>query len=408
MTLFWATIEDGGDRTYRQLVTEVNDRTVLPSVVYSDDPWDVFTALVKSIVVDRSVTVLDPALSAQTIEELGFEDELTEQESVEETDFDSPAALIDTVFERQSWEVTLYTSGTTGTPKPVTQSLGDLTRNVRREPRTRDATWAFAYNPTHIAGLQVFFQAFGNLNPMVYIFESSPIAIADALSEYGVTHLSATPTFYRLKVLQSDSTFPAVERITTGGEKFQSDLVAKIERQFPNAELRNIYALTEAGTILESDGATFEIGDDDRVDVSDDGELLIHESLIGRTPEVTDDEWYQTGDLVETVEPGRIEFVGRDDDLVNIGGYEVNTATVEAAIRGLDEVVDVVVSTRSNSVTGTMLVADVELTSKVDASERSAEIKSTLQERLPSHEVPRLISVVENIDTSRTGKKQRE
>ena len=64
----------------------------------------------------------------------------------------------------------MFTSGTTGQPKKVVHSIQTLTRSVRRGEKYNNQIWAYAYNPTHMAGLQVFFQAFENLNTLINVF----------------------------------------------------------------------------------------------------------------------------------------------------------------------------------------------------------------------------------------------
>jgi len=56
----------------------------------------------------------------------------------------------------KSWKIGLYTSGTTGRPKKVYHTFASLTRNVKTGDKYADNVWAFAYNPTHVAGVQVF------------------------------------------------------------------------------------------------------------------------------------------------------------------------------------------------------------------------------------------------------------
>ena len=65
----------------------------------------------------------------------------------------------------------MFTSGTTGVPKSIEHSMESLTRNIKIDTKFLNNVWGFAYNPTHMAGIQVFFQAFFNKNTIVKIFE---------------------------------------------------------------------------------------------------------------------------------------------------------------------------------------------------------------------------------------------
>ncbi len=94
------------------------------------------------------------------------------------------------------WKVTLYTSGTTGIPKKVTHNFNSITRFVKISERNTNSIWGFAYNPTHMAGIQVFFQALLNGNAIVRLFGLSANEIHREINENFITHISATPTFY--------------------------------------------------------------------------------------------------------------------------------------------------------------------------------------------------------------------
>jgi acyl-coenzyme A synthetase/AMP-(fatty) acid ligase len=77
------------------------------------------------------------------------------------------------------------------------------------------------YNPTHMAGIQVFFEALLNPNTMVRLFGLAKDDVFRAITKYNITHISATPTFYRLLLL-ANKVFMNVNRITSGGEKFDT------------------------------------------------------------------------------------------------------------------------------------------------------------------------------------------
>lgn len=66
--------------------------------------------------------------------------------------------------------MTLFTSGTTGLPKSVSHSFASITRQVKKSERHINDIWGFAFNPTHMAGLQVFFQALLNKNSIIRLF----------------------------------------------------------------------------------------------------------------------------------------------------------------------------------------------------------------------------------------------
>jgi acyl-coenzyme A synthetase/AMP-(fatty) acid ligase len=115
-------------------------------------------------------------------------------------------------------EITLFTSGTTGFTRKFTHPLKNLIRKINISDERKNDVWGFAFNPTHVAGVQVFFQAILNQNLLVNVFMESKDFVINAINEYKITNLSSTPTFYRL-LLPLDQTFNSVKKITIGGDR---------------------------------------------------------------------------------------------------------------------------------------------------------------------------------------------
>ncbi len=125
-------------------------------------------------------------------------------------------------------EITLFTSGTTGFTRKFTHPLKNLIRKINVSEERKNDVWGFAFNPTHVAGVQVFFQAILNQNLLVNVFLAPKDFIIDSIKQYKITNLSSTPTFYRL-LLPLKESFDSVTKITVGGEKSDSHLISEIE-----------------------------------------------------------------------------------------------------------------------------------------------------------------------------------
>ena len=411
MTVFWIDEARDVQLSYEDLITELTEREYRHPVVYTEDPSEVLIEILLAILGDTELTVLDAEFSTETLASLGYEGDVgSNTQPAPEVELDSPAELAAEIDDADDqWTLTLYTSGTTGTPSAVDQTLAGLTRSVRQSDRFSNHVWAFAYNPTHFAGLQVFFQAVLNCNPMIYIFEQPAKNIGDMIDEYGITHISATPTFYRLRLQQLSDSYESVVRLTSGGEKFEPSLQQSLEKIFPDAKFRNVYAITEAGSLLESDGELFQIPEErsDKIRITEDNELVVHKSLLSKSvSDSLDGDWFHTGDLIEYVDGDRFRFVGRRSDFVNVGGYRVNPHEVEEYINTVDEVGAAVVSARESSVTGHILVAEIQPTEDVDPDVVKSAVKDKVDE-LERWKQPRVIDVVDCIDQSRSGKRVR-
>ena len=404
---------DGQETTYEQLINDINKQTSLKRYVKKSDPYEILKDIVVSLVAEERIILLDSDFTEEEVKNLGLSvEELNEEVVLKKDKISSCDELLAKIQKSDNrWEIVLYTSGTTGRPKRVAHKLDSITRGTKVSEKYRENVWAFAYNPTHFAGLQVFFQAFYNQNPMIYIFDVNRKEVENVLRRYNVTHISATPTFYRSILPYIREVVPSVERATMGGEKYDKNLEAQLLKVFPNADVRNVYASTEAGSIFSAKGDIFSISPRiaDKVRFAEDGELLIHKSLLGESDTFQlDEDWYRTGDIVEMIDESHFKFVSRKTEMINIGGYKVNPHEVEDEIKKIDGVVDVIVKARSNRITGNILVAEVKINDGIDKREKEKEITKILEKRLQSWKIPRIFTFVDNIELTRTGKKVRK
>ena len=97
----------------------------------------------------------------------------------------------------ESGNITILTSGTTGTPKAISHSWSTLSRPVRYNATYVGTRWLQGYSMNLYAGMQVFLQSFLNWATLVVPSSSSPEDIARTLAEDRVEYASGTPTFWR-------------------------------------------------------------------------------------------------------------------------------------------------------------------------------------------------------------------
>ncbi len=392
--------------TYSRLLSDVNGVTVIKEYGYTPNLYDTFVSVITAIVHNENLTLIDSGLSAQELENLHISDEdIIRSKACSQLNLQTVEELITLICKQTTWSLTLFTSGTTGIPKQVSHPLSSLIRAVRSSDKHIKDIWGYAYNPTHIAGLQVFFQALLNANPLINLFEAPRDIVLSLINQYQITHISATPTFFRL-LLPLTEQCNSIIKLTSGGEKFDTNLSANLLQAFPNASLRNVYASTEAGTILESRDDVFSIIDE-AVCIITMGELYIHKSLLGVSAEATamTSDWYATGDMVEVIEtnPLKFRFVNRKNEMINVGGYKVNPYDVEQAMETHSCVLQAYVYGKPNPVLGSILMADV--VSSVSVTER--ELREYLAPLLQPYKIPRIINFVESIPLTRTGKLKR-
>jgi acyl-coenzyme A synthetase/AMP-(fatty) acid ligase len=259
-----------------------------------------------------------------------------------------------------------------------------------------------------MAGTQVFFQALMNQSTMVNVFGEPREIVYQQIERYGITHISATPTFYRM-LMPFEKAYPSVKRVTLGGEKSDKQLYEHICKIFPNAKVNNVYASTEAGSLFAAKDDCFQIPANirDKFRVEHD-ELLIHKSLLGQSDSFAfDGEYYHSGDLIEWVNEteGLFRFKSRKNELINVGGYKVNPGEVEDAINAIEGVQQSLVYGRANSILGNIVVAEVKLVE--GAALTDLDIRKVLANQLQDFKVPRKIQIVNELSMTRTGKLKR-
>ena len=265
-----------------------------------------------------------------------------------------------------SSKIVMNSSGTTGKKKKIICSWGQILRNISYKKKYSDNIWALAYNMNHYAGLQVLLQAFLNFNILVDISESKVKNIFLKLKKYKITNISATPTFYRKLLMQSKGKNNILNRISVGGEISNKNLFINLKKLFPIAKVLNIYASTEAGTILASKNEKFIRPSKLRSLVKiKNGMLLIHKSIVAKNINgYINKNWYDSKDRVKLNNDGKFVFIGRESSFINTGGYKVNPEEIEDIMNKHPLIYDTRIFSRKNSFLGNVLLAEVVLKKK--------------------------------------------
>jgi acyl-coenzyme A synthetase/AMP-(fatty) acid ligase len=403
--LFYADLHQSC--SYSELIKKLNSTEKVVSNLYQYNEFDFFVNFLGGLLSSVDMVLLDNDFSAEEVEKVSgspYKEIVCSISALELVDLDDLLVRV----RKSSSKVCLFTSGTTGVPKTIEHSVESITRNIKSDNRFKESVWGFAFNPTHMAGIQVFFQAILNGNALVNIFGSSKQDIFKLIELYGISHISATPTFYRLLV-PSEKAFPTVKQITFGGEKSDKLLHQKVSEVFPDAKIRNVYASTEAGALFASrdDGFVIPIGLTDKIKI-EDGELIIHKSLLGNSSVFShENPWYATGDMVEILNEQKQIFriISRKSEIINVGGYKVNPNEVEMVLRSMKGIQESRVYGIPNSVLGNILCVDVV---KSDQAVTESDIKNFLVSSLQSFKVPRRVFFKDTIALSRTGKIDRK
>lgn len=336
-------------------------------------------------------------------------------------------SLSDTCHGSGTSSVTILTSGTTGKPKAAKHTWSSLARPIRRTASPSPQRWLLSYQPHLYAGLQVLLQCILNGGTLVIDDSHGDInALIRLMVERQVEYVSATPSYWRRLFLLGDPTalrsVPLVQ-ITLGGEVVDEVILNLLSDAFPSARIIHIYATTELGRCfsvtdrkpgfperflhqVSPDGIALRVDEDGELLVQSANRMLAYDAASAGGVTTTADGWTRTGDLVE-IRDGRVLFVGRRTDLMNVGGNKVSPLRVEQILREIPGVGDVRVFPKGSSIAGQLVACEIVPLGTTPVDELRRRIGEHCREHLASHERPRLVTFVDQIELTSAGKTRR-
>jgi len=342
----------------------------------------------------------------------------------------------------------LFTSGSTGEPKPVVtprraieatvESLRDLfgLSTSDRVLQFASLNWDTCFEeilPTLTAGACLVFDDeahTGSFPRLLRMVERERISVVDLPTAFWhelVHHLVEDrfplPGFLRLVII--------------GGEAVSAARLAEwCALDTAGVRLVNTYGCTETTLITHAVDLNGPLAPDPRPwdhtaqvpigrplphvvqHISEEGELFVGglclalgyrgmpQATAARFTDLDGTRFFQTGDRVSPLPDGMLVYQGRLDNEVKIRGIRVNPAEVEMHIAdhpAVSAVVVVGVAVADH----TALAAYVVPRPHADVSTLAADLRADLRARLPGHLVPSRISVVDELIHTPTGKVDR-
>ena len=323
-----------------------------------------------------------------------------------------PRPLTDPLPTAPGTAVVVATSGSTGTPKGVELTHDALRASTQASLARLGAApgdrWALALPTHHVAGLQVWLRAWaGGQDPVVV---DDVAVLTDGASEF----VSLVPTqlarwLDAISSADEAGPEPTGRRPATrptvllGGAAATPTLLAR-------AAAGGIHVVTSYGMSETGGGCVYDGVPLDGVEVrlGDDGRIALRSAVVaagyrGQGVPLTDaDGWFWTNDLGRFDAHGRLEVLGRADDVVISGGENVPLALVRTALATHPAVADVAVVGRPDPDWGQIVVA---LVVAAPGREPTPEdLRAHVRVGHPAAYAPRRVRIVDALPRDAMGK----
>lgn len=326
-------------------------------------------------------------------------------------------ALLEQLADSDRAGLILFSSGSSGTPKTCLLDLDALLETTRKE-RKSFTTLAFLLFD-HIGGINTMINMLGQGGTIVVPPNRTVATTAALIEAHHISLLPTSPTFLKM-LLMSDAVsrhdLSSLELITYGTEVMPQTTLEALQEAFPDVRLKQTYGLSEIGIVptrSKSPGSLWlEIGGTD-VDYEVRDNILwlrAPTAMLGylNAPSPFDsDGWLNTGDRVE-VDGTYLRILGRDSELINIGGEKVHPAEVENVLLEAPNIVDATVVARANPVMGSVLTAVVRLNVEESGRDLKKRLGQYCRERLEPHKVPMMFKISDGPLHSDRFKKNRD
>ncbi|CCG36471.1 AMP-binding enzyme family protein [Xanthomonas citri pv. mangiferaeindicae LMG 941] len=264
----------------------------------------------------------------------------------------------------------IFTSGSTGESKPVAIPWRQVSRCVasfvRQQPPGRDAVIAQRTTAIFAPAAKEWLIALACGIPLVIVPAEASVdmaALASLVERHAITHLHVVPS--QLRSLLANATrdrapWASLRCLVVAGEVLSPDLADTCHEVLPAVRLLDNYGCSELNDIYYADvQGTGTAVDNTRIYLLDEalahvpagvpGAIYVSGDSLGEGypghPGMTAAAWlpdpfsgipsdrmFRTGDMGRLRDDGRLELLGRRDDVVKINGCRVEPRQVEAAL----------------------------------------------------------------------------
>ncbi|MGH8647434.1 MAG: AMP-binding protein [Gammaproteobacteria bacterium] len=394
------------------------------AVISSERSLGLINELAKSATALKHIIVIDRPNLENTL----FFDDLIA--GTAET-FDTAETTIDTLA------VLLYTAGTTGTPKGVMLTHGNLYSNAEAASRLVENPGQVALGVlplSHSYGLTVMNTGFLTKTTVVLMRVYDTEEAFQLIERYKINAMTAVPTILSLMLNHPavDSyDLSSLQAVGCGAAPLPPEVLQAFVRRF-KCEVREGYGLSEAAPIVSAHrprrpiktgsvgeplpGVSVRIVDKEGKDLPAGaiGELLVcgpnvmkgYYGLAEESAETLREGWLHTGDMARQDGDGYLYLVERKKDLILRGGFNIYPREVEEVIIQHPAVLEAAVIGVPDAVFGEQVAAIVVV--KEGESLTEEELLGFCQKRLAKNKSPRFVHFASELPKNAIGRVMRK
>ena len=317
----------------------------------------------------------------------------------------------------KSSSITLFSSGTTGKPKMMTQNLGSIFEShlIPRNQKKLKILIFLLFD--HIGGLNTLISSIKKGMCLAISDSRNPDDIIKFISKAKINILPTTPTFINMLLLSekfASKKFASVKLITYGTEKMPLGTLKRINSYLPNTRLLQTFGTSETGIVKtkskSSNSLYFKIIDSEFKVVNNElylktkTQITKYEDLSSDC--FTNDGWFKTGDVVDEDSDGYIKVISRKNNVINVGGLKVFPNEIEQIIYELDFVIEATVYGKSNAIIGNMVCLKVIIDKEIDKIYAKKQIKLFCKTKLEKYKIPQKITITSEVKFTERFKKK--
>lgn len=327
---------------------------------------------------------------------------------IEENSSNEKHQMIQDLQEKNNSGLILFSSGSTAKPKAMIHNFDNLVEHYK-DKKEKSLNMILFLMFDHIGGLNTLLNILSMGATAIIPENRNSDDICKLIQDYEIRVLPSSPTFLNL-ILMSKSNerydLNSLKMITYGTETMPESLLIKLKTAFPKVKFLQTFGTSETGianTSSKSSNSTFMKIDDPELEHKIvDNELWIRSKtqilgyLNSSMDSFTSDGWFKTGDLVEVSEDGYIKIIGRNTEIINVGGQKVLPSEIESVILSMEEIEDCLAYGEKNLITGQNVVCDVVL--KNEISNIKLLIRKFCKDKLDNYKIPTKINIIDKIN----------